>query len=113
LLGIWKNYDELEECMSMPELVATLEASRKAKEDDRRFFAQINDLEWGSSDDEDVPASGEQKWAEIQAKINSGGKTSDPNDIVSLSGKSAADAGFGIGQGLSYKSGDETEWWKR
>jgi hypothetical protein len=99
--------------MSMPELVATLEASRKAKEDDRRFFAEINDLEWGSSYEEDAPVSGEQKWAEIQAKISSGGKTSDPNAIDALRGQAASDAGFGIGQGLSYVSGDETEWWKR
>lgn len=39
LLGIFKNYDELEENLSMPELLATLEAHEKEKFKDRQFVA--------------------------------------------------------------------------
>jgi hypothetical protein len=39
----------------------------------------------------------------IKAKAFSGGKTTNPNDIVSLQGAAAHRAGFGIGEGLDYE----------
>ena len=41
LLGHWKDYDELEETLSMPELLATLEAQRKVKYRDYKFQAAM------------------------------------------------------------------------
>jgi hypothetical protein len=39
----------------------------------------------------------------MKAKVFSGGKSSDPNDVVSLQGINAQKAGFGIGMGMSYQ----------
>jgi hypothetical protein len=43
------------------------------------------------------------KWEEIKARAFSGGKTSNPKDILALQGKAAQQAGFGIGMGLDYE----------
>lgn len=45
LLGIFKNYDELEDNLSMPELLATLEAYEKDKFRDRQFMAAMKGVE--------------------------------------------------------------------
>lgn len=45
LLGIYKNYEELEENMSMPELLGTLEAHEKEKFKDRQFMAATQGVE--------------------------------------------------------------------
>jgi hypothetical protein len=42
-------------------------------------------------------------WEEMKARVFSGGQSSDPNDIVALQGQNAANAGFGIGMGLTYE----------
>ena len=42
-------------------------------------------------------------WEKMKAKVFSGGKASDPNDILALQGINAQKAGFGIGMGLSYE----------
>ena len=38
----------------------------------------------------------------MKARVFSGGKAKDSNDILSLSGPNAQKAGFGIGDGLEY-----------
>ena len=43
LLGHWKNYDELEENLSMPELINTLKALKKKDHEDKKFFASLKD----------------------------------------------------------------------
>ena len=100
LLGIWKDYEELETSMSMPELVATLEAKREVDYQEKKFLAAIQgvDLEESSS-------SGpvEDPWEAMKARVFSGGSAGNSNDIVSLQGPSAAKAGFGIGMGLEYE----------
>ena len=44
LLGIWKDYEELELSLSMPELTATLEIKREMDYSEKKFFAAINDV---------------------------------------------------------------------
>lgn len=44
LLGIWKNVDELEISISMPELMAILEAHRDRELRDRRFAAALKGI---------------------------------------------------------------------
>jgi hypothetical protein len=82
----------------MPELNAIVEASRNRQNTDRKFLAALQgvDLDKQSVDGNDA-------WEKIKAKAFSGGKTSDPNDIVSLQGHAAKKAGFGIGEGLEYE----------
>ena len=99
LIGIWKDYDELELSLSLPELTATLEAKRELDYQEKKFLAAIQgvDLDAQSGKQEDNP------WEAMKARVFSKGQTEDPNDIVSLQGANAAKAGFGIGNGLSYE----------
>lgn len=100
LLGIWKDYEELETSMSMPELVATLEAKREAEYQEKKFLAAIQgvDLE---ADPNSAPE--EDPWEAMKARVFSGGDAVSSDDVVSLQGYSAQKAGFGIGMGLDYE----------
>jgi len=100
LLGIWKDYKELEESLSMPELMATLSSRRELDYEEKKFFAAIQgvDLEQqaGSS-------RGQKEWEDMKARVFSQGATNDSNDILALQGQNARQAGFGIGMGIDYE----------
>jgi hypothetical protein len=100
LLGIWKDYQELEKSMSMPELLATLEISRELDYSEKKFMAAIQgvDLEAQSQ-----PDRGQQEWENMKARVFSRGQTNDANDVLSLQGPKAKSLGFGIGNGLDYE----------
>jgi hypothetical protein len=102
LLGIWKDYEELERSLSLPELMSTLNAKRDADYNEKKFFAAIQgvDLDAQSGKKEQDP------WERIKAKVFSGGATDNPDDILSLQGQNAQKAGFGIGMGLGYEKWD-------
>ncbi len=97
LLGIWKDYEELERSMSLPEITATLNAKRDLDYIDKKFMASIQgvDIEKNSGEPD--------AWEKLKAKVFSGGQTQNPNDIVAFQGAKAQKAGFGIGMGLSYE----------
>lgn len=99
LLGIWKDYEELETSLSMPEMTATLEAKRKIDYSDKKFLAAIQgvDLEKESGKAE------ANAWEKMKARVFSKGRTDDPNDITSFQGAKAAKAGFGVGMGIGYE----------
>jgi hypothetical protein len=94
LLGAWKNYEHLETSMSMPELLQTISMKRELDHMEKKFLAAMQgvDLDKGKEDD---------KWEEMKNRILYKGK--DRNDITSLTGSRAVNAGFGIGQGLDYE----------
>lgn len=100
LLGIWKDFEELERSISMPELISILNIKRDLDYEEKRFFAGIQGVDL---DKQNGGKSGQDIWEEKKAKFFSGGATSDPNDIVSYQGPNAANAGFGIGMGLGYE----------
>ena len=89
----------MEESLSMPELVAILEAKREKDHTDRKFLGALQ----GVDIDKGTSADAQDEWERIKAKAFSKGKSNDPNDIVSLSGAAAKRAGFGIGEGLDYE----------
>lgn len=97
LLGIWKDYEELESSMSMQELMATLETKREEDYAHKKFLAAMQgvDLDKGKSEG--------NKWEEMKARVFSGGKAKDQNDILALQGVNAQKAGFGIGMGIGYE----------
>jgi hypothetical protein len=97
LLGIWKDYEDLERSLSMPELTSTLEIKRELDYSEKKFLAAIQGV------DLDKQSGQKDAWEEMKARVFSGGKTSDPNDITAYQGISAQKAGFGIGLGLSYE----------
>lgn len=74
-MGIWKNYDELEDNISVDELLSTLNAHRKSQREQQKFLAAIQGIDL--SDDE-------------------------PRDIAELNGSDAAIAGFGVGMGIGH-----------
>jgi hypothetical protein len=97
LLGMWKDYEELEASISMPELTATLEARRELDYQEKKFMAAMQGV------DLDKQSGKQNAWEEMKARVFSGGKTGDANDVVALQGVNAQKAGFGIGMGLSYE----------
>ena len=99
LLGIWKDYEELETSLSMPELMSALEAKRELDYTDKKFFAAMQGVDLDKESGKDK----QDAWQKLKAKVFSGGKTSDSNDITALQGFNAQKAGFGIGMGLGYQ----------
>lgn len=97
LVGIWKDYDELERSLSMPELVATLEIKRELDYEEKKFLAAVQGIDLEQDSDK-----GQKEWEDLKARVFSGGQTSDSNDILALQGQNAVKAGFGIGMGLDY-----------
>ena len=101
LLGIWKDYQELELSLSMPELMATLEISRELDYSEKKFLAAIQGVDL---DKETGKSRGQQEWEDLKARVFSKGQTSDSNDVLSLQGPKAKQLGFGIGMGLDYEN---------
>ena len=97
LLGIWKDYEELEDSMSMPEILATLGAKRDLDYQEKKFLAAMQGV------DLDKQTSKGNEWEQMKARVFSNNGTKDPNDVLALQGQNAAKAGFGIGMGLDYK----------
>jgi len=102
LLGIWKNFDELESSISMPELITILSIRRELDYDEKKFMAAIQgiDLDEQSGNTE---AKGQQEWENLKARVASKGATDDANDILALQGTNAQQKGFGIGMGIDYE----------
>ena len=96
LLGMWKNFEELEENISMPELLNILDSKRRSDHNEHKFFAAIQgiDLEKNTSNDE---------WERLRDSVFEEVRGRSGNDIVSLQGMDAQVAGFGIGHGLDYE----------
>ena len=99
LLGIWKDYHELEISLSMPELMATIEISRELNYTEKKFLAAIQGVDL---DKESGASRGQKEWEDMKARVFSRGKTNDSNDVLALQGQNAKSAGFGIGMGLDY-----------
>jgi hypothetical protein len=98
LLGIWKDFYELETSISMPELIAILESKSESDYADKKFLAAIQGV------DLEKDQGRQDEWTKLKEKVFGPKKTEEQeNDVTSLTGKKAADAGFGIGMGLSYE----------
>jgi hypothetical protein len=98
LLGIWKDYEELESSMSMPEIIATLKIKRDLDYSQKKFLAAMQGVDLDKANNNNSNA-----WEEMKARVFSKGKANDPNDITALQGYNAQKAGFGIGMGLDYE----------
>lgn len=101
LLGIWKNYQELEKSLSIPELMAILETSRELDYSEKKFLAAMQGVDL---DKESGKSRGQQEWEDLKARVFSKGQTNDSNDVLSLQGPKAKQLGFGIGMGLDYEN---------
>jgi hypothetical protein len=100
LLGIWKDYEELETNISMPELMAILESKREIEYQEKKFLAAIQGVDLDKNSGRE---KGQKEWEDMKARVFSKGATSDSNDVLALQGQNAVKAGFGIGMGLDYE----------
>jgi len=98
LLGTWKNYEDLEHSISMPELLATLGSRRELDYEEKKFLAAIQGV------DLDKQAGKGDAWEEMKARVFSKGQASGSNDVLALQGANASKQGFGIGMGLGYSN---------
>jgi hypothetical protein len=97
LIGIWKDYDQLESSMSMQELTATLKIKRELDYSDKKFAAAMQGV------DLDKNSGSGNEWEDMKARVFSKGTASDGSNILALQGLNAQKAGFGIGMGLDYE----------
>jgi hypothetical protein len=108
LLGIWKNYEELESSICLAELMSILEQKREMDYQDKKFTASLKgiDLDEASGQKEEDP------WEAMKARVAakaSGIGNGNPNDVTALQGVRAQQAGFGIGNGLDYEVLNESQ----
>lgn len=96
LLGIWKDYEELELSLSMPELMAILESKRELDYEEKKFLAAIQGVDLDKN-----KAKEEDPWTRLKNKVFNQGR--DDKDILTFKGDKARRAGFGIGMGLDYE----------
>jgi len=80
----------------MPELIATLEAMKKKEHNDKKFQASLKGVDIGEYETE----KGGSSFDDI--RLRASGINANADDVVSLQGSFAAEAGFGIGEGLGY-----------
>jgi hypothetical protein len=102
LLGIWKNYDELESSICLAELMSILEQKREMDYQDKKFTASLKgiDLDEASGKTEEDP------WEAMKARVAakaSGIGNGNPNDITSFQGVKGQQAGFSIGKEMGYE----------
>ena len=81
----------------MPELIATFQALKKKEHSERKFVASLKGEDIGEYQEDSNKGS---SFEEIE--LRAAGIHAHPNDVVSLQGRFAAQAGFGIGEGLGY-----------
>jgi len=104
LLGIWKNFDELESSISIEELMQILSITRDLDYEEKKFSAALQGIDLDSQTGKgNGKVKGQKEWEDMKARVFSGGATSDSNDVLSLQGQNAKKAGFGIGMGLGYE----------
>lgn len=99
MLGRWKNFDELEELLTLKELEAIIEALREQKQSDQRFAAALQGVNLNENEGEETgDAIVRKAEAEIARRT---GKTPDgvPEDLATLG---SSKEGFGVGMGLGY-----------
>lgn len=85
----------------MPELLATLDASRKSTEREHIFLAAMQGVDLTESGDSETTSFEDVRH---RANVRRMGGDPDANDITSLHGEYADQIGFGIGQGLGYET---------
>lgn len=100
LLGIWKDYEELEQSLSLAEIMAIISSKRELDYQEKKFFAAIEGVDLENANDSE---RGQKEWENLKARVFSGGATRDSNDVLALQGQNARKAGFGIGMGLDYE----------
>jgi len=82
----------------MPELIQTLKSFKKQKSEDTKFTASLKGIDLDVEEEDSVPQG--KTFDDVKRKAL--GIDASGDDVVSLQGILAAQAGFGIGAGLGY-----------
>ena len=82
----------------MPELIQTIKSMKKSELEERKFLAALQ----GKDMNDDQEQEG-KTFDDIRRKAL--GIDASADDIVSVQGEFAQEAGFGIGMGLGYSKG--------
>lgn len=80
----------------MPELIQTFKSMQKSESEKRKFLASIQGVDLNESSNNKEGSSFED------VKRRALGINASSDDVVSLQGSFAREAGFGIGAGLGY-----------
>jgi hypothetical protein len=80
----------------MPELLLTIKAKQKADQENRIFLASLQGVDL--RDDQESKEA--KTFDDIRRKAL--GINASADDVISLQGSFAAEAGFGVGMGLGY-----------
>lgn len=81
----------------MPELIQTFKSMQKTEDEKRKFLASIQGVSLNEEEQEGP------SFEDIRRKAL--GLNVSGDDVVSLQGQFASEAGFGIGAGLGYSKG--------
>lgn len=96
-MGIWKDYQDLEDSLSLTELNATLAAKRDSDYQQQKFQAALKGVDL----DKESSRSNEPKsFQEYASSVLSKKAGISNDDILSLQGEFAEKAGIGIGMGI-------------
>jgi hypothetical protein len=79
----------------MPELIQTFKSMQKTEEEKRKFLASLQGINLNEEIQEEGPS-----FEDVRKRAL--GIDTSADDVVSLQGPYAAEAGFGIGAGLGY-----------
>ena len=79
----------------MPELIQTFKSIQKSESEKRKFLASIQGIDMGQEENENSTT-----FEDVQRRAL--GIEASADDVVSLQGSFASQAGFGIGAGLGY-----------
>lgn len=77
--GAWKNYSELEDSVSVQELILTVEAIRKEKYDDRKFAAAMKGISLDDDSSDDPLAKARKRVAAKRAGLAEDDIVSNPD----------------------------------
>ena len=80
----------------MPELIQTLKSMKEREADERKFLASLKGIDLEIEEDSSEGSS----FDDVRRRALGINASSD--DVKSLQGQFAAEAGFGIGMGLGY-----------
>lgn len=99
LLGHWKNFDELEEQLTLKELEAVRDAWSKQRHSDQKFMAALKGIDIDEGNTDEVSAEDLQRKADVEIARMMGQISEDTPDDVAEIGKQGE---FGVGNGLGY-----------
>ena len=84
LLGIWKNIQDLEESLSLPELEVILAASREKEHREHKFLAALKGIDLDEDANNEAKNKFEEVQRRVQAKLHGGNEKQLEMDIFGL-----------------------------